>query len=166
MDISILECIFAPNSFKKETVNFDFVYNESTLRTFISTITSNSWVKSKKKITVMGDYDLDIGLKSLFHSIRILDYGIQIARYKSINTWDSFNYVLEDIYKLSNDYHYEELWEAINTKYRPLFLELRKEFRSLVVKRSENMDLDFLRKKLKKFNVPENIIKEINTYYK
>lgn len=36
-------------------------------------------LKLKKKLIVIGDYDLNVGLKSFYHSYRTLNYGVQIA---------------------------------------------------------------------------------------
>ncbi len=56
-----------------------FKLDKTKLRVAISTIVSNSWVKGKKKLIVQGDYDLNLAIKSTFHSLRILDFGTQIA---------------------------------------------------------------------------------------
>ena len=109
------------------------------LRMSISTIASNSWVKGKKKLLVSGDYDVKLAIKSVFHSLRILDYGIQIATSGKVYEWDSMNYVLEDLRKLS--YQREDLWNAIDTKYRKVFNSKSSEFKSLAPKDSTTKDL-------------------------
>ena len=135
MDIQMLECYFLSDNFKlKEKHKFTLSINKFKLRTSISTITSNSWVKGKKKLIVMEDYDLRLALKSIFHSFRILDYGIQIASEGEIIQYDSMNYVLNDLWKLSKDYNYSELWQKINTKYNPLFKQMSSRFKELCPK--------------------------------
>ena len=54
------------------------------LRQVISQIASNAWAKADKNMTVEKDYDLYRGQKSLFHSLRIMKFGIQIAKFGKI----------------------------------------------------------------------------------
>lgn len=54
------------------------------LRQSISAVCNNSWAKFHKKLTVEKDYNLYIGLKSLFHVLRMYRYGTQLARYGKI----------------------------------------------------------------------------------
>ncbi len=134
-EIQMLECYFLDKNFiLKENYVFDFELNLSKLRTSISTITSNSFVKGKKKLIVSGDYDLNIGLKSVFHSLRILDFGIQIASQGLIYDYKSMNYVLEDIYKMSENYERIDLWNKINEKYKPIFNKKSSIFKELAPK--------------------------------
>ena len=134
-EIQMLECYFLDKSFiLKETITFNFELNLSKLRTSISTITSNSFVKGKKKLIVSGDYDLNIGLKSIFHSLRILDFGIQIASKSLIYDYRSMNYILEDIYKISETHERIDLWNKINEKYKPIFNKKSSIFKELAPK--------------------------------
>lgn len=138
-DIQVLECVFAPEQFKlKHKLHFYFILDKSKLRRSISTITSNSWVKGKKKLTVAGDYDVNLAIKSVFHSIRILDFGIQIATEGKIVNYSSSNYILEDLWKLSTSYQRDELWQQIDAKYRKMFNSQSSTFKSLAPK-----DLNF-----------------------
>lgn len=82
-DIMALETFFNPHPIIKYAV--DFKLDLVKLRHKISAIVSNSWVKAKKKV-LLEDEDSFIGLKSLFHSIRILDLGIQLAEYGNGST--------------------------------------------------------------------------------
>ena len=135
MDIQILECIDSPKEFiLKETIPLSYIVNLYNLRTSISTITSNSWVKGKKKLTVLGDYDLNLAIKSIFHSLRILDYGIQIATSSEIYDFKNMNFVLEDLRKLSLEKVGNELWEAIDTKYRKLYNSKKSTFKNVTPK--------------------------------
>jgi len=140
-DIQMLECFFLPDRFiKRENVLFNFKLDKQKLRTSISTITSNSWVKGKKKLIVTGDYDQRIALKSIFHSLRILDFGIQIAEYGNIVNYSSMNYILTDLKKMSESYQRLELWEAIDQKYRSLFNKLSSHFKTLCPKDLSEQD--------------------------
>lgn len=154
-DIQALECIFSPTKYRlKETINFEkyFKLNLSKLRVSISTLTSNSYQKGKKKITILGDYDERIGIKSIFHSIRILHFGIQIASNGSIENWGEYNYVLYDCKKMSTSYHFVDLWEKIDTKYRKLFNSLSTDFKKLAPKPVEQSLDSKLTKILKDHN--------------
>lgn len=111
--INNLECIYAPEFAKlKETIKFDnFKIDLKKLRHSISHTNSNSWVKCKKKIEI-GEYY--IGVKSLFHSMRIAMFGIQIAKFGKINDFTCANFI----------------WNKIKTK-RWTWIELDNEFRLL-----------------------------------
>jgi hypothetical protein len=127
-DVVALEIFFS------QDLPFQFELNLGKLRTSVSTITSNSWVKGKKKITVLGDYDLSAGLKSVFHSLRILDYGIQIAINGKIIDYSKSNYILDDLKKLSLSYSYDELWSKIESKYLGYYKQLKSKFKTLCPK--------------------------------
>lgn len=134
-DIQMLECIFLPKKHVlKELVEFNINIDKGKLRKSISTIASTSWVKGNKKLTVLGDYDKWLAIKSIFHSLRILDFGIQIAQHNKIIDFQSMNYVLFDIIKISEKYDKIELWEKIKEKYHPIYLSKGSEFRKLVPK--------------------------------
>lgn len=83
--ISILECIF-----QKDDDPFQqyFEYDSSKLRHAISSVASNSFCKGKKKFK---DGEYYIGKKSLFHSLRILIFGIQIAVCRKIVNYEHAN---------------------------------------------------------------------------
>lgn len=122
-DIQALECLLSHDIYKLIELH-DFVLpviDKAKLRVAISTIASNSWVKGKKKLTVAGDYDLKLAIKSIFHSIRILEYGYQIATASKIYDFERVNWVLDDLYKLSETYQREALWQKIDDKYRAMY---------------------------------------------
>lgn len=154
-DITALECIFLPDVFKiREECKFEFKLDLQKLRTSVSTISSNSWVKGKKKFTMMGDYDLNVGLKSVFHSLRILDFGIQIATHGHIINYSSMNWVLEEVKKMSFQYSYFKLWEAIDTKFRALYNSKSTEFKLLAPKDLTLKDKSVqVTKVFKKYNI-------------
>ncbi len=127
----MLECYFLSKELViLEKHKFTFNLNKEKLRISISTITSNSWVKGKKKLTVMGDYDLNIAIKSVFHSLRILDLGIQLCNDGKITNYGAMNYVLFDLIKLSEQYKYIDLWDKINEKYKKVFNALSTSFKA------------------------------------
>ena len=164
-DIQMLECYFLPNKFKiKETHQFIFTLDKHKLRTSISTISSNSWVKGKKKLIVQGDYNKYLALKSIFHSIRIIGLGIQLATHGKIINYSEYNWLLTDLLKLSEQYDYVELWEKIEIKYKSLFNKLHSEFKKLAPKKISNVELD-IKEIFKKENVENTkLINEIVKY--
>jgi predicted nucleotidyltransferase len=87
-----LECIFAPDWAKlKEDKKYEFKLDLKKLRHASSHISSNSWVKCKKKLLVEGEYRTAI--KSFFHSIRIPMFATQIARYGKITDFTIANFI-------------------------------------------------------------------------
>lgn len=117
--ISVLECIFQ-NVNDKYTQHFKL--NTELLRREVSSISSNSYVKCKKKLKEGETY---VGLKSLFHSLRILDYGIQIANNSKIVDYTSSNNYLIDIMEIGDD------WNELHRKYKPIHNELKSKFREV-----------------------------------
>ena len=127
--INNLECIFAPDSaILKEEINYrnDFKLDISKLRHATSHISSNSWVKAKKKITVSDEYY--IGIKSLFHSIRIPIFSKQIIENGSIIDFKSANDIWFDLIK--NRYN----WDELEKKYKSYRNEIMSEFRMISYK--------------------------------
>ena len=76
-DIMALETYYQMHDSDKEL--FKFSLDLDKLRRKISAVCSNSWSKARKKLDIPEEDDY-LGLKSLFHSIRILSLGIDIAR--------------------------------------------------------------------------------------
>lgn len=125
--IKAIELICAPEWAKLMEFDFKFVYKEDSFRHNISHTVSNSWVKAKKKIQ-QGDYY--IGIKSLFHSLRIVDFGIQFSSSRKID-FTSSNWIWDEI-----NVDLEFQWEDLFTKYKPLLNERLSDFRKLAPKKS------------------------------
>jgi hypothetical protein len=122
-----IECLFAPEQFRLlETVKFDFKLSITSLRHSFSHVSSNSWVKCKKKLE-QGDYY--IGVKSLFHSLRIPMFGIQIAKDGSITDFSCANKI-HDIIFSRNDW----TWEELDEKFRGLKNQILTDFRKVTQK--------------------------------
>ena len=130
-EISALECHFLPQRtldniswlFEKPYPKFKFELDLQKLRHSLSAKSSNSWVKCKKKLTVPVDFDLNIGRKSLFHSFRIIEFGIQIASTGKINNYASCN----DLYKeIMGYYEWTDLFDTFKLRYNALMSEFRK----------------------------------------
>lgn len=125
-NIRNIECLMAPDWAKlQEVYNFKFELKLNRLRHSISHINSNSLVKCKKKLN-QGDYY--IGLKSIWHSLRIVMFGIQIAKYGQIVDWTCAN----DIWKELASKNWN--WDEIDKRFRLLNNQLLSEFRSVTFK--------------------------------
>jgi len=130
--VKALECWYMPHhSMPNEGVmhvgaNFKFKLDVTTLRHEFSSKASNSFVKAKKKIEKEKDYY--IGWKSLFHSLRILNFGIQIARDGRID----FTAANDHWFDILNANQYD--WAYFKEKYQPIYNELATEFRKLAPK--------------------------------
>ena len=131
--INNLECIFAPEWAKlKEDIKWDFKLNHAKLRHAVSHISSNSWVKCKKKLE-QGDYY--IGIKSLFHSIRIPQFGTQIATHGKITDFQCANWIWDRLtFKDQPHYLRSSLawkWDELDTEFRPILNSVMTEFRKV-----------------------------------
>jgi predicted nucleotidyltransferase len=122
-----IECFYAPKEFRLlELIKFDFKLSIPSLRHSFSHTNSNSWVKCKKKLD-QGDYY--IGVKSLFHSLRIPMFGIQIAKDGFISDFSCANKI-NDILITKNDW----TWEELDQKFRPLKNKIMSDFRKVTQK--------------------------------
>jgi predicted nucleotidyltransferase len=121
--VSVLECFFLPDKSKIELYNFQFNLNKAKLRESFSAKSSNSWVKAKKKIDLHQEYR--VGMKSLFHSLRILNFGIQIAQAGRIVAYNGanryWNKMVEQDFKKWQPY--KDYWQG---EYNRLKSEFRK----------------------------------------
>lgn len=117
-DISALECIFSNKT------HYEFNLDLEKLRKSISAVASNSFVKCKKKLIPGSDFNPYTGKKSLFHSIRILDFGIQIAKYGKIVDFSSSNHYFNKIMDIED-------WETLKETFQPIANKLKSEFKRL-----------------------------------
>lgn len=130
-EISVLECLYLPpDKILKQDMTIDLPkINLSKLRHSISAKVSNSFVKCKKKLTVEKDFDPHIGKKSLFHSLRIIMFGIQLAKHNKIVDYTVANKYWDEIVgNECND------WEFYKKTYKPIYNNLMTEFRVLAPK--------------------------------
>jgi len=113
--------------FNNKMDNFTFNLNLQKLRKSISANANNSWVKCKKKLTVeKGDYY--IGIKSLFHSLRMIDFGIQIAKNGKIIDYKSSNHIWKE---LNSKYW---TWDELYERFKPIYNKKMSEFRAVAPK--------------------------------
>jgi predicted nucleotidyltransferase len=138
--INNLECIFSPDWAKlKEDIKFDtFKIDLIKLRHASSHLSISSWIKSKNKIE-SGEYYS--GLKSLFHSLRILIFSIQIVKDKKITDYESANSIWEIIknkYLLSDDWCYYSDLPSVHSYKKIKFSDLDSDFSELKNKLSHD----------------------------
>lgn len=120
-DPCALECLFLPDDCKYEEYKFDFKLDIEKLRRSFSQKSSNSWVKAKKKIDLHQEYKK--GIKSLFHSLRLLDFGIQIVNHGRIKDYTSANHYWVKIKEqnYTNWKEYKEYWQPEYNRMKSLF---------------------------------------------
>lgn len=122
-----IECFYAPKEFRLlENIKFEFKLSIPSLRHSFSHVSSNSWVKCKKKLE-QGDYY--VGIKSLFHSLRIPMFGIQIAKDGYISDFSCANKI-NDLISSKNDW----TWEELDEKFRSLRNQILSDFRKVTQK--------------------------------
>lgn len=129
-EISVLECIFLGAehvliTFPEATFNLDL----PSLRRSISGKASNSFVKTKKKLTVPEDINVRIAKKSLFSSLRIINFGLQISRYGRIIDYGAANHYWREISENPS-----EDWETYKRLYQPVYNRTMSEFRRFAPK--------------------------------
>lgn len=124
--INNLECIFAPEWAKlKEDRKWELKFDIAKLRHATCHISSNSWVKSKKKL-LQGDYYQ--GIKSLFHSIRIPMFATQIATSGTIYDYEMANFIWNEL--ISREW----TWEELDNNFRNLRNNILTDFRKVCQK--------------------------------
>jgi hypothetical protein len=122
-EISALECYHLPsNHILLEKVKFTFKLNLIMLRHSLSAKASNSWVKCKKKLTVPESFDLDVGRKSMFHSFRIIMFGLQVANSGKIYDYSEANLLFEEIMSY---YSWDELFGCFKKRYNALMTSFK-----------------------------------------
>lgn len=130
---SALECLFLPDEFIlkscpiPEQDYFEDVLDLEKLRCAFSAKSSNSWVKAKKKLTVPDSYNDLVGKKSLWHSLRLLDFGTQIAKYKKIVDYGSCNNFYDEVM-------YCKDWTEMFEKYKKTYNARCTEFKIVAPK--------------------------------
>lgn len=137
-DVMALECLSIPlkSTHVYDVYFFDrlsrFELNLAKLRASFSKVSSNSYVKAKKKIIVEQDYNLESSIKSLWHSMRILQFGCQLASTGKISNFAGSN----DLYpKIIQSYIDSGVnWEVIHEKWKPIYNDLSSDFKLLAPK--------------------------------
>jgi len=127
--INNLECIYAPTWAKiQENIKYDLDIDFPKLRHAISHVSSNSWVKAKKKISQNNDDDYYIGVKSLFHSLRIPMFGTQVATKGTIYDFEVANPIWKKL--ISKEW----TWNELDSEFRELRNSILTDFRKVCEK--------------------------------
>lgn len=129
-NVCAMECLMLPDEFVVKDSGYTFnnlwsVVKPEKIREQFSATASNSWVKCKKKLTVEKDFAPRIAKKSLWHSLRLLMFGIQILKYGKIIDFQCANDLYDEIVNNPcND------WQYYKDKYQPMYNALKSEFRA------------------------------------
>ena len=95
-DIMNLECYFSPEWARlQEKMDLKFVLNKKKLAKNIISQSFVSWQGGKHKLN---NGDIYRGLKSIFHSLRMLIFAIQIAEHGKIIFFSEANYLHDEIH--------------------------------------------------------------------
>ena len=122
-----LECLFAPDWAKlKEDLKFEFKLNIPKIRHATSHVSSNSWVKAKKKLQISNEYN--IGVKSLFHAIRIPMFSTQIVNFGEIRDFQCANWIWNKIKEK------EWNWDELDSEFRQVHNSTLTDFRKVTTK--------------------------------
>lgn len=125
-DPKTIECLLWSKKYPiLEKKQFDVNIVKYKYRHAVSHISSNSWVKARKKLELENeDY---IGQKSLYHSLRIPMYAIQVLEHGDIIDWEC-----------ANDYWYDIMtttdWKTLKDKYKKIHNGIMSDFRELCPK--------------------------------
>ena len=123
-NIMNLECYFSPEWARiQEKEQLKFVLNKKKLAKNIIAQSFNSWQGGKFKLN---EGDIYRGLKSIFHSIKMLMFAIQIMEHGKIVDFTAANYLHKEI----NDCDEIE-WEYFRETYLPLKIELENKLKNL-----------------------------------
>lgn len=122
-DIMNLECVFAPEWARLQEKNT--LSKEVNIKKLIAhnlTQSYASWMGGKMKIQ---DGNIEKGIKSVFHSLRMLMFAIQIAEYGKIVDFTAGNALYDEMM-----YCCEYEWVYFKEKYLPLKKELEEKLKS------------------------------------
>lgn len=123
-NIMNLECFFSPDWARfQEKESLKFVLNKKKLAKNIIAQSFNSWQGGKFKLN---EGDIYRGLKSIFHSMKMLIFAIQIMEHGSIVDFTAANYLHSEINNCD-----EVEWEYFREKYLSFKIELENKLKSL-----------------------------------
>ncbi len=123
-DIMNLECFFSPTWARfQEKESLKFVLNKKKLAKNIIAQSFNSWRGGKHKLN---EGDIYRALKSIFHSLKMLIFAIQIMEYGKIVDFTAANYLHKEINECD-----ETEWEYFREKYLTFKIELENKLKEL-----------------------------------
>lgn len=123
-DIMNLECFFSPEWARfQEKESLKFVLNKKKLAKNIIAQSFNSWRGGKHKLN---EGDIYHALKSIFHSLKMLIFAIQIMEHGKIVDFTAANYLHKEINECD-----ETEWEYFREKYLSFKIELENKLKEL-----------------------------------
>ena len=123
-NIMNLECAFAPDWAKlQEKMTLSYKVEIKRLIKNNLAQSYSSWNGGKRKIR---EYNIDKGIKSIFHSLRMLMFAAQIAEHGKIVDYSVANELYSEI---TDSDEFE--WEYFKEKYLPLKVQLENKLKSL-----------------------------------
>ncbi len=123
-DMMNLECYFSPGFARlQEKIELKFNLNKKKLAKNIIAQSFNSWQGGKHKLE---GGDIYRGLKSIFHSLRMLMFAIQIAEHGKITDFSQANYLHNEI----NDSD-EIDWDYFRENYLQFKIELENKLKDI-----------------------------------
>lgn len=123
-DIMNLECFFSPEWTRiQEKETLKFVLNKKKLSKNIIAQSFNSWRGGKHKLN---EGDIYRALKSIFHSLKMLIFAIQIMEQGKIVDFTAANYLHKEINECD-----EIEWEYFREKYLHFKIELENKLKQL-----------------------------------
>lgn len=137
MNLTCLECIFLNDNDKIEKHQFTYNKNLQLLRESVSSKVSNSFVICKKKLR---DLDVYVGQKYLFHCLRMVYFGKQVAFYNKIVDYKGvdFDPRYKDFRELLNEIVSEDDWLVLKERYQKMLNNHLSDFRLLAGKVKNN----------------------------
>lgn len=122
--ITYLECIFAPEWARlQEKEKYNFIPNKDKVKKEMLAQSYSTWRNAKQK---MIEGDTNRGVKSAFHSLKILKFGIQIIKNNKIIDFAECN----DLYQEFEKQNFYE-WYQIKDQYLNLKKELEETLKNL-----------------------------------
>lgn len=122
-DVHNLECVYAPDSaIIYESEKYPFKLDKNRLKKSFLSASHNSWIKAKNRII---ECDVEGGVKSAFHSMRILMFGIQIAKHGRIIDFSEANGTLVTMDQFDESYE----WQPFKEMFLPEKIKLEKELK-------------------------------------
>lgn len=97
---------------------------------------NNSYSRAGKRLTMEEDADYTMSMKSVWHSIRMIEFGIQIMSKGQID-FQSCNELytkIEKIYADNNSENKKYMWEEIKKQVKPIFNDAQSRFRKFCPK--------------------------------
>jgi len=129
-DIHAIECVYAPDFAQIQTVKDyrkDFVLNHGLLKKMLFSQSAGAWRKAMMRVN---DGSYVWGEKSLFHSLRILMFGIQIVTKGELVDFSEANSIKEDIDKMAEAEDFDFHWSSYKKAWGTLRYRLQDELRA------------------------------------